>query len=87
MWENAYKEYILKVQETKNDYDYYRELQRFCALLKDGHTNIYMPNILEPLTFNTMFGNYRLFLKNVDGKVIIERVNESKKMKLPLVVK
>lgn len=45
MWDNAYKEMITKVQETKNDYEYYRELQKFCALLKDGHTNVYLPRV------------------------------------------
>ena len=40
-WDSTYRAMITSVQETKNDYDYYRQLQRFCALLKDGHTNIY----------------------------------------------
>lgn len=84
MWENAFKEYIVKVQETKNDYEYYHELQKFCALLKDGHTNIYMPQNLQSFQMNTMFGDYRLFLKNVAGKVIVERVNPSKKDEIPV---
>jgi C-terminal processing protease CtpA/Prc len=84
MWENAYKEYIVRVQETKNDYEYYRELAKFCALLKDGHTNIYPPQHLQSLVMNTMFGEYRMFLRNVAGKVIIERVNLSKKDELPV---
>jgi hypothetical protein len=84
MWENAYKEYITKVQETKNDYEYYRELSKFCALLKDGHTNIFFPKNVQSLIMNTMFGEYRMFLKHVAGKVIIERVNESKKDEIPV---
>ncbi|MBK7633357.1 MAG: peptidase S41 [Saprospiraceae bacterium] len=84
MWESAYKEYISKVYETKNDYEYYRELSKFCALLKDGHTNIYFPKNLQSLIMNTMFGEYRMFLKHVAGKVIIERVNESKKDEIPV---
>lgn len=84
MWENAFKDYISKVQETKNDYEYYMELQKFCALLKDGHTNIYMPQGLKSLQLNTMFGDYRLFLTNVSGKVIVERVNLSKKDEIPV---
>jgi C-terminal processing protease CtpA/Prc len=84
MWENAYKEYIMKVQETKNDYEYYRELEKFCALLKDGHTNIYPPQNIQSLSMNTMFGNYRLFLKGVENKVIVERVNPSKKGEIPV---
>lgn len=84
MWDNAYKEYIVKVQETKNDYEYYRELAKFCALLKDGHTNIYPPQSIQTLVMNTMFGDYRLFLKEVEGKVIVERVNTSKKDEIPI---
>jgi C-terminal processing protease CtpA/Prc len=84
MWENAYKEYIVKVQETKNDYEYYRELQKFCALLKDGHTNVYMPQSLQSLQYNSMFGNYRLFLKSVDNKVIVEQMNLTKKDEIPI---
>jgi C-terminal processing protease CtpA/Prc len=84
MWENAYKEYIVKVQETKNDYEYYRELAKFCALLKDGHTNIYPPQNIQSLSMTTMFGDYRLFLKGVEKKVIVERVNPSKKEEIPV---
>ena len=42
-WDKAYREYIPKVLETKSTFEYYRVLQRFCALLKDGHTNVSMP--------------------------------------------
>src|ERR1700740_1891567 len=42
-WDSAYKEFIPLVLKTENDYEYFRELERFCALLKDGHTNIYLP--------------------------------------------
>lgn len=81
MWNNQYKEFITIVQNTKNDYEYYRELQKFCALLKDGHTNVFFPNGIE--TMNTMFGDYRLFIKNIEGKAIIIRTNFSKKDEIP----
>ncbi|MDP5200133.1 S41 family peptidase [Flavobacterium sp. DG2-3] len=83
MWDNRYKELISVVQNTKNDYEYYRELQKFCALLKDGHTNIFIPKgIVEQMT--TMFGDYRFFVKNVQGKAIIIRTNLSKKEEIPV---
>ncbi|MCA1756241.1 MAG: hypothetical protein LC649_02140 [Bacteroidales bacterium] len=81
MWDNSYRELISIVQNTKNDYEYYRELQRFCALLKDGHTNVYLPKDIEQM--NTMFGDYRLFIENIDGKAIIVRTNLSKKDEIP----
>src|ERR1700761_4008719 len=37
-WDSTYKAMITQVQQTPNDYEYYRLLQRFCAMLKDGHT-------------------------------------------------
>ncbi len=81
MWDTRYKELITTVQNTENDYEYYRELQKFCALLKDGHTNVYFPNGIEQM--NTTFGEYRLFLENIDGKPIVVRTNLSKKDEIP----
>lgn len=81
MWDNRYKELINTIPNTKNDYEYYRELQKFCALLKDGHTNIYFPKSIEQM--NTMFGDYRIFIENIDEKAIIVRTNLSKKNEIP----
>ena len=83
-WDSTYRAMITSVQETRNDYDYYRQLQRFCALLKDGHTNIYFPRTKAFETMNTMFGDYRLFLENIDGKAIVVRTNLSKKEEIPI---
>jgi C-terminal processing protease CtpA/Prc len=84
MWENSYKELITKVQATTNDYEYYRELQKFCALLKDGHTNVMLPKVKVMEQMTTMFGDYRLFLENIDDKAIIVRTNLSKKNEIPI---
>lgn len=81
-WDSLYRVLISRVQETKNDYEYYRELQKFCAFLKDGHTNIYFPPGVEQM--NTMFGDYRLFIENINHKPIIVRTNYSKKDEIPL---
>ncbi len=81
-WDNRYKELITIVQNTKNDYEYYRELQKFCAFLKDGHTNVYLPKTIEQM--NTMFGDYRFFIENIGDKAIITRVNFSKKDEIPV---
>lgn len=81
-WENDYKTLIEEVQNTKNDYEYYRLLQKFCATLKDGHTNVYLPDTIA--MYNTFFGEYRLFLTNIDDKAIITRTNLSKKDEIPV---
>lgn len=83
-WESDYKSFIQEVQATKNDYDYYRLLQKFCAKLKDGHTNIWFPEAIANHIYNGEFGNYKLVLKNIDGKAIIIRVNKSKKDEIPV---
>ncbi|WBX72312.1 S41 family peptidase [Tenacibaculum retecalamus] len=83
-WKNKYKSLIAEVQETKNDYEYYRLLQKFCASLKDGHTNIFIPEDIKSNLQNTNFGNYRLFLTNVDNKAIVTRTNLSKKDEIPI---
>ncbi|MBF8963559.1 peptidase S41 [Pontibacter sp. FD36] len=83
-WDNAYREAITKVQNTNNDYEYYRELQKFCALLNDGHTNIYFPKSVDTLLYNDMFGKYRIFLSNIDNKAIVTRTNLSIKDEVPV---
>ena len=84
MWDSTYKALITEVQDTKDDYEYFRLLQKFCALLKDGHTNVYFPKAVEKLVYNTFFGDYRLFLTNIDGRTIVTRVNLSKKDEIPI---
>jgi C-terminal processing protease CtpA/Prc len=81
-WDTLYKELIITVQNTKNDYEYYRELQKFCAILKDGHTNVYFPRTIQQM--NSMFGDYRIFIENIDNKAIITRTNLSKKDEIPI---
>jgi C-terminal processing protease CtpA/Prc len=83
-WDSAYKQFIPLVLKTQNDYEYFRELEKFCALLKDGHTNIYPPQKKEFEKMNTMFGAYRLFLENINDKAIVVRTNLSKKNEIPI---
>lgn len=83
-WNELYKSLIAEVQKTENDYEYYRTLQRFCAYLKDGHTNVSFPKNIQDSIYNTYFGEYRLFLSNIEGKAILTRVNASKKEELPV---
>lgn len=83
-WINEYKRLISEVQETKNDFEYYRLLQKYCATLKDGHTNVYFPKEIERQMTFTDFGDYKFLLGNIDGKAIITKINLSKKDELPI---
>jgi C-terminal processing protease CtpA/Prc len=82
-WDTDYKNLITQVQQTQNDYEYFRLLEKFCAKLNDGHTNIYLPqNVNEQL--NNNFTDHALQLTGIEGKAIIARINESKKEDLPV---
>lgn len=83
-WDSAYKEAIKNIQHTKNDYEYYRELQKLCAVLKDGHTQVYFPADIQGQIMTSMFGEYRLFLTNVQGKIYVIGTNKSKEKEIPL---
>jgi len=83
-WDSSYRQLLGRVASTDTDYEYYRLLQRFCAQLKDGHTNIYLPQTLRDSLYRTHFGQYRLFLSNIGGQAIITRINASKRGEIPL---
>ncbi|MBC7829975.1 MAG: peptidase S41 [Chitinophagaceae bacterium] len=83
-WDSSYTSMITRVQNTKNDYEYYRELQRFCALLKDGHTTVSFPQNRGIGLMTSSFGSYRLFTENINEKVIITKINAGKKEEIPI---
>lgn len=83
-WDSTYLSLIDEVQKTANDYEYFRLMKSFCALLKDGHTNIDFPEYIQSQLLKTMFGEYRIFIENIDHKAIITQVNPSKKNILPI---
>jgi carboxyl-terminal processing protease len=49
-WDSAYRAFIPQVLATKNDFEYYRTMERFCALLKDGHTSVWAPASFYPFS-------------------------------------
>lgn len=83
-WDELYKKTIAEVQETKSDYEYYRVMEKFCAFLKDGHTNVYFPKEIDEKINRTDFGPYRFLLSNIDGKAVITGINASKKKEFPI---
>jgi len=66
-WDSVYKASLISIAETKNDLEYYRELQRICALLQDGHTNIYFPDGLR----RKYMVAPAFFTRLIDGKVVV----------------
>ncbi|MDB5135661.1 MAG: Peptidase family S41-like protein [Mucilaginibacter sp.] len=83
-WDSTYRSMIKEVEETPDDYTYYRSLQKFCAMLKDGHTHIEFPPQIDSMLMVSMFDNYRVKLKNFNGKAIVYQTSLSAKDLLPL---
>ena len=46
-WDKAYKEALPAVLKTKNLHEYYLELMKFVALLRDGHTGVWFPQVID----------------------------------------
>lgn len=65
-WDKAFQEYLTKAAEQQTDAEYYRLLQRFIALLHDGHTNVYPPARIKRMTDIPPVS-----IEEVEGKAII----------------
>lgn len=78
-WDSCYLATIPKVLGTKNDWDYYQELQKFVAILKDGHTRVFPPAELR----NKYYGSTirKLSTKLIENKIIIIKIFDSLLMK------
>ena len=46
-WDAAYLEFLPKVRRTKSTIEYYRVLQEMSARLRDGHTDVTVPNEIK----------------------------------------
>lgn len=84
MWDSTYREYITQVQATPNDYEYFRLLQRFCALLNDGHTNVYSSTPVNAMMYGKMFGKYWFGLEYIDGKAVVNRTLKALVNEIPI---
>lgn len=83
-WDSTYRAYITQVQATPNDYEYYRLLLRFCAMLNDGHTNVFAPASINSLVYGKMFGQYWFGLEYIGGKAVINRHLKSQAQLFPI---
>ena len=83
LWDRTYKQAIENVQRTKTDYEYYRELKKLCAVLKDGHTSVYFPDQIQNKILTSNFGDVRMSLMNVEGKTLIVQTNKSQEKAIP----
>lgn len=73
-WDKTYLEFIPKVLATKTTFDYYKVLMEFCAKLKDGHTNIFLPDEIA----EEVYGRPAITTRLVENKVVIIRILDEK---------
>lgn len=70
-WDKTYVDFIPKVRATKSTYEYYRLLQQMCALLKDAHTDVFLPKVLA----ERMEADLPLRIDSIENRVFITRVD------------
>lgn len=70
-WDQTYRAFISQVLAAKSTAQYYRILQRFYALLQDGHSNVYPPDQLKispmPLLTRLVNGHVLVLGKRIPG--------------------
>lgn len=79
-WDSTYRAYIPKILATKNTWQYYLVMERFCALLKDGHTGIGFP-----VKLLTNKSRYKwIYIENFDKHFFVTDMPLQYKDKVPL---
>jgi C-terminal processing protease CtpA/Prc len=69
-WTKAFQEYLPAVEKDQDTLAYYRTLQRFVALLEDGHTEVLLPSRLK-----NSLDNLPLLVDYVEHQyVVVERM-------------
>jgi C-terminal processing protease CtpA/Prc len=70
-WDSTYRAFIPQVLESRSTLEYYRTLQRFLALLEDGHTWVSLPRELRR---QHAMSYPWLLTRNVDGEAYVRNV-------------
>jgi C-terminal processing protease CtpA/Prc len=70
-WDSTYRAFIPQVLESRSTLEYYRTLQRFLALLEDGHTRVSLP---QALRLQHVMSYPWLLTRNVDGEAYVRNV-------------
>tara|TARA_R110000744_G_scaffold355397_2_gene461946 strand:+ start:8220 stop:10094 length:1875 start_codon:yes stop_codon:yes gene_type:complete len=78
-WQKVLLDYLPKVRKATSNLEYYRVLQEVCALLNDGHTNIYLPNELE-----RNIGSPAIRITFLDGQLFVTNSDRQLEKTVPL---
>jgi len=80
-WDATYRAFIPQVLATDSTYEYYRVLQRFMALLGDGHTSVWLPRGVAAQQAES----YPWILPhNVQGRALVKNVGRSLEKEIPI---
>lgn len=78
-WQKVLMDYLPKVRKATSNLEYYRVLQEVCALLNDGHTNIYLPSELE-----RNIGSPAIRITFLDGQLFVTNSDRQLEKTVPL---
>ncbi len=79
-WDSTYIATIEQAKKTKTDYQFYKLMRRFVALLKDGHSNFYFPKQY----YKKYLGSPEIETKLIENKVFITYVKNDSLVKIGL---
>lgn len=95
-WDSTYYAMLPQAIGTKNDWEYYKLLQRFSAVLNDGHTGIIRfgtrldqtePDSIGAVFFperNGLFLEGNMRIGEIGGKIVVTLVNKNLAKKIPI---
>jgi len=69
-WDSLYAAYIPEVMQAGSTLEYFRVMQKLCALLKDGHTGLTPPRELWP----ALWGSPPVSTMLIDDAVLITKI-------------
>lgn len=81
-WDEEYKKELKKILETKDVYEYYRELSRFITLLNDGHTGVTFP--MELYQNPEYFSMMPVILNKFGEEIAVINTTEELKDSVPM---
>ena len=72
-WDAVYAEFLPKARRTKSTIEYYRVLQEMSARLRDGHTDVAVPNEIQ----NEISARPAIRTRLIEDKVLIVAIYDS----------
>ncbi len=78
-WDKILVEFLPAIQKEQTTLEYYKTLRKLCALLNDGHTNVYYPDYID-----SQFDEPQVEVKNFQNKAYITNIAKSLNNKIEI---